>query len=719
MKKRNWLLWVVLLAGLVACKGTDGENGRPRVEQVAAGVWKLTSGTPEKLNLLSELHVRPKVEAINAMGEAELPLPVDSISVKQVDGKTYIRFPLEQEEKIFGLGLNFQTVEQRGRILRLHMDHYNGRDNGRTHAPVPFFVSSRGYGAFINSARYIDVWAGTSVRKDSQNPPEVRDRNTDPQWSAQPYSDNLEFLVPAEGVEIVLFAGNELLDVVRRFNLYNGGGALPPKWGLGFWHRVPTLYSDRQVLDEVGEFAKRGFPLSVVGLEPGWMSRAYPCTYQWDSTRFPRPDEFVGELRRQGIRTNVWMNGYLSPDCEIFERMQPYTATHTVWCGTVPDYSMPEARELLAGHFQKHLLDRGVSGFKMDENDGYDSWLWPDVAEFPSGNSAEQMRQIYGPLMQDMTMQLFRQRNQRTYGLVRASNAGAASFPYVLYNDYYNHRDFITALINSSFIGVLWTPEVRASQTAEEWLRRMQTVCFSPLAMLDAWADGTKPWSFPEVERQVNDVMRLRMQLIPYLYTAFADYAFYGTPPVRAMNLEKGYAAADRMEQGRLDATANPYALAVRREVKDQFMVGDHLLVAPFFAGDQERQVVLPQGKWYDFYTGELAGEGEVIRVKAELDRIPVYVRDGGIVPLLNDGERADDGRKHTLEVRHYGTKPATYDLYDDDGETFDYEKGEYVRIRLHVAPDAQGRLQGRAEMPEGKTAWSYGDFRFRFMTQP
>ena len=90
MKKRNWLLWVVLLAGLVACKGTDGENGRPRVEQVAAGVWKLTSGTPEKLNLLSELHVRPKVEAINAMGEAELPLPVDSISVKQVDGKTYI-----------------------------------------------------------------------------------------------------------------------------------------------------------------------------------------------------------------------------------------------------------------------------------------------------------------------------------------------------------------------------------------------------------------------------------------------------------------------------------------------------------------------------------------------------------------------------------------------------------------------------------------------------
>jgi hypothetical protein len=73
---------------------------------------------------------------------------------------------------------------------------------------------------------------------------------------------------------------------------------------------------------------------------------------------------------------------------------------------------------------------------------------------------------------------------------VRAGNAGTSSFPYVIYNDYYNHRDFITALINSSFIGVLWTPEVRASKTSEEWLRRMQTVCFSPVAMLDAWADG-------------------------------------------------------------------------------------------------------------------------------------------------------------------------------------------------------------------------------------
>lgn len=717
MKNVTKILLVVSLFSLLSCGESAKKTSEPETVKVAAGVWKLTSGTPENVNLLSELSVTPKLKAIDAMGEAELPVTMDEISVKQRDGKTYIRFPLEKDEKIFGLGLNFKTVEQRGRIMRLHVDHYAGKDDGRTHAPVPFFVSSRGYGALINSARYIDVWAGTSVRKDSENPPVVRDRNTDKDWEAQPYSDNLEFLVPADGVEIILFAGDDMLDVVRRFNLYNGGGVLPPKWGLGFWHRVPTLYSDKEVLAEVADFERHDFPLSVIGLEPGWMSRAYPCTYEWDSTRFPKPKEFVGALNDKNIKTNVWINGYVSPDGELYSKIYPYTGSHTVWCGIVPDYSMKEAQDILSAHFRKHQLDIGVSGYKMDENDGFDSWLWPDVAEFPSGNSAEQMRQIYGALMQNLTTKMYRDENKRTYGLVRSSNAGTSSFPYVLYNDYYNHRDFITALINSSFIGVLWTPEVRSSKNSEDWLRRMQTVCFSPVAMLNAWADGTKPWSFPDVTEEVNDVAKLRMRLIPYLYTAFADYAFYGTPPMRAMNLEKGYFAADQITKKEFDGTDNPYAMAVRREVKDQFMVGDNLLVAPLFAGDKERTVVLPEGKWYDFYTGELAGESEVITVNGDTKRIPVYVKDGGIVPLW-PAEAKTDGRKYPLEIRHYGSKPSTYELYDDDGETYDYEKGDYVRITLKVDVDADGNKSGSVTVPDGKTAWSYDGYDFRFMTK-
>ena len=700
------------LAVVAACSCAD--KGNPTFEQVASGVWKVEVGSPERVDLLSELHITPKIDAINAMEDASLPVSKEDIRTEVIDGKTFIRFPLDKGEKIFGLGLNFKTVEQRGRIIRLHVDHYGGSDDGRTHAPVPFFVSSKGYGVLVNSARYIDVYAGTSVRKDSKNPPVVQDRNTDPGWSAQPYSDNLEFLVPSKGVELVLFSGKDMLDVVRRFNLYNGGGVLPPKWGLGFWQRVPTLFKDTDVEGEVEEFERRGFPLSVIGLEPGWQSRAYPCTYQWDKTRFPDPDGFVDMMEEKGVKVNVWMNPGVSPESDVAVAIEPYSGSHTEWNGLVPDYSMPEARKIMGDHFRTNLLDKGVSGLKMDENDGYDSWLWPDVAVFPSGKTGEQMRQIYGSMMQDLLTGLYKERNQRTYGLVRAGNAGTTSFPFVIYNDYYNHRDFITALINSSFIGILWTPEVRASKTSEEWLRRMQTVCFSPLAMLNAWADGTKPWTFPDVEEQVKDVMKLRMQLIPYLYTAFAEYAFHGTPPVRAMNLEPGYQTEDIYEQGVLDATDNPYVLAKRREVKDQFMVGESLLVAPLFAGETERKVILPEGKWFDFYTGKFAGEGEVITVAPGLDRIPVYVKDGGIVPMYEPLTGIPEG-PIPVTIRHYGRKASSFGLYDDDGKTYDYEDGACTWISISADPATS---RGNVDVPEGGHVWSFSDYRFEFMTK-
>ena len=405
-------------------------------KEVAPGVWSATVGKPDKFSFYTVTGIHPKTAALEDMPKVHFPLLEDEIKASVTDGKTYLRFPLDSAEKIFGLGLHFKTVEQRGRIMRLHVDHYGGQDNGRTHAPVPFYVSSKGYGILINAARYIDVWVGTAVEKESKHPPVIRDRNTDKNWQANPYSDNIQMLVPAEGTEILVFGGPEMLDAVRRYNLYNGGGCLPPKWGLGFWHRTPTLFSDKDVMTEVKQYAAHQFPLSVIGLEPGWQSKSYPCTYEWDNKRFPQPSVFIDSLQQRNIKVNLWMNPYISPDGELYKKIFPYTASFTVWAGLVPDYSMPEVQKIVGDHFYTHLLSKGVSGFKMDENDGYDQWLWPDVTKFPSGNSAEQMRQTYGLMMQKMTYDLYHKQNKRTYGLVRASNAGASSLPYVIYNDY-------------------------------------------------------------------------------------------------------------------------------------------------------------------------------------------------------------------------------------------------------------------------------------------
>lgn len=686
--------------------------------QVLPGVWKTVIGKPESYDLLQASGSQPNRLALEKMPAASFPFREEELNVILSDGKCYLHFPLDKNEQLYGFGLGFQSVHQRGKIVQLHVDHYGGKDNGRTHAPTPFYVSSRGYGIFVNSARYLTVYAGTVVDKNSTHSPVSKDRNTDKTWSARPYSDAVEILVPATGVEVYVFAGATSMDAVKRFNLFNGGGVLPPRWGLGFTQRVKSLYTSAEVEAELAEFDAKGFPLDYIGLEPGWQSKSYPGTFEWDRNRYPEPEQFVQKLLRQGIRLNLWINPYVSKDAAFYPRIKPYTGSHTVWTGEVPDFTLPQARTAFFSQLDKSQLAIGVSGYKIDEVDGYDHYLWPDVATFPSGIAAEQMRQTYGVLAQRYSTELFRKRNQRSYGLVRASNAGAVSFPYVLYNDYYNHEDFITALINSGTAGVLWTPEVRASKTAEEWLRRFQTVIFSPMAMINAWSSGTKPWSYPEVAAQVKELALLRIQMLPYWYATFAQYHFEGRPPFYGMALEPGFVTEKEKETVKGSLEENPYAEASAREIRDQYMAGENLLVAPLFAGQTSRKIVLPHGKWYDFYTGKLAGESEVITVTPGLNTIPVYVRDGGIIPMMPPAIRTPaKGAKVELEIRYYGNKPGRFLLYDDDGETYDYEKGAYCFREIRVQKDSAGKYTGVIDdAPAGKPN-TVGRISWRYMS--
>lgn len=683
------------------------------------GIWKGVFGNPDQYNLLNASGAKPQSGTLSQFSHIGFPLDKEDINAEIVDGKTYLRLPLQREEQIYGFGLNFQTVHQRGKILNLHVDHYGGKDNGRTHAPVPFYVSSKGYGVFINSAQYITVYAGTGVRKNSKTPPAVKDRNTDKSWSSRPYSDAVEILIPADGIEFYVFAGDSSLDAVRKYNLFFGGGCLPPKWGLGFTQRVRTLYTAEDVESEADEFKEKGFPLDFIGLEPGWQTKAYPCTFEWDKKRYPNPEAFIQKMLDKGIRLNLWTNPYVSPDASIYKKIEPYTGSHTVWNGIVPDLNTKEARQILSDQFTKDQIKLGVSGYKIDEVDGYDHYVWPDVAEFPSKISAIQTRQTYGVQIQKLTDELYRKENKRTFGLVRASNAGANNLPYVIYNDYYSHQDFITALINSGFSGVLWTPEVRNSKTSEEWLRRFQTVTFSPMAMINAWSSGTKPWSFPDVADQVRYFAELRMKLIPYLYSEFAKYHFEGTPPFRSVVFEKGF-RADQDVAGSQNLEDNPYLEVVKKEIKDQYMVGEYIMVAPVFAGETTRKVMLPAGNWYDFYTGDFAGNGQEITVTPGLDKIPVYVKDGGIIPMMQKStlQVPASSEKVDINILYYGSKDSSYKLYDDDGVTFDYEKGVFTWREIKVAKNKKGQLTGKISAPEKGKPNTIGKVTFEFMTK-
>ena len=238
------------------------------------------------------------------------------------------------------------------------------------------------------------------------------------------------------------------------------------------------------------------------------------------------------------------------------------------------------------------------------------------------------------------------------------------------------------------------------------------------MAMINAWAHATKPWSFPEVFKYVREIALLRMRLLPYIYTAFAEYHFKGIPPFRAMELESSFVLKENMNEIS-ESDRKMYNNALRRGIKDQFMVGEFLLAAPMFEGEIERKVILPEGRWYDFYTGKYAGESEIITVYAGLEKIPLFVKEGGVIPMIQPVRNISGlGKNIPLEIRHYGESESQSRIYDDDGKTFDYEKGDYIWAEVSVKKQKDGKLIGELMVPGKSGFWSYGDITWKYMTK-
>lgn len=641
------------------------------------GIWKIRLGQPAEEGLLA---LTGACADETLLRKDTCPLGAAAIEWEQVRERFALRIPLDPTERLYGLGLGFHTLTLNYGVRHLRADHYGGRDDGRTHAPVPFYVSDAGYGIFVDTAENLSFYMGGAVRTDAAIPPPEKNRGRDADWRCDQDARFVEVSFAGTGADIYLFAGDTMRSVTALFNRLCGGGCLPPKWGLGFWHRMHIRHDKAAVTAELQEFAAHGLHVDVVGLEPGWQSNSYPCTLEWDRERFADPAAFAARLRREGTRLNLWENLFISRQSAIYPEILPLCGSHQVWGGAVPDVTLPAARAILRRHHEAQ--GAGISGYKVDECDGYDKWLWPDHARFPSGHSATAIRNIFGVRLQRLFTELFEDRGERTYGLVRASNAGAAPLPFCIYNDCYDFRQFLTGLATAGFCGILWVPEVRDADTPEEWVRRFQLSALSPMLMLNAWASGAKPWKFPEVEPIVADTIRFRRALLPYLYNAFYTYFTAGVPPFRPLVMD--HAALRGMEDaasGRLDDTDNPYELRDIADVIDQFLIGDCLMAAPMLPGQREREVILPPGRWYDFHTQELLPGGR-IRYACPLERIPLFVKEGGMIPLLQE-----DG---TLRVRCYGAQ-GTCTLYDDDGETTAYKTGCHTLLHLSFVRDEQG----------------------------
>ncbi len=672
------------------------------------GVWECTVQGGDVASPRAVLGSQANREALNAMSDSPLPFGVEDVLIQHHEQESVVIVPLGKEEKLYGLGLQFHRTEFRGRTVFLRVNSDPKVDSGETHAPVPFYISSAGYGVYVDTSTIVTMYLGSCVRSGSAQDP--KDSVDDPTWLATPISDAVEVVIPSNAFTVYVFAGPSMRDVVCRYNLFNGGGILPPRWALGFWHRVPSTFTQDEVIAEVDAFEVHGTALDVVGLEPGWHSTSYPDSYAFSPKRFPDPQSFFEEMHRRNLHVNIWEHPWVSPQATFYDDLRPLSGSHTVWGGLAPDYSLEQVQEIVIGHHLEHHVSLGVSGYKIDECDGSEltdcSWMFPGHASFPSHLDGRRMRQLYGLLLQKTIAELFGRQGQRTLGLVRGSGAAASTLPVVLYSDLYDHREYITALYNSSFSGLLWTPEVRRAQSGEEWLRRIQSVVFSPLALLNAWGDATKPWSFPEVAEEVNFFIDLRVRLVPYLYATFAQYHYQGLPPVRSMEIAFGDVTGRFAKSGHkeFDTIRAPYGRIHSFAFTDQYMVGDSLLVAPMFCGQTERQVFLPDGRWFDFFTHDTYEGGDFITYRCPLERMPVFVKDGAVLPLYKTSLTRVPCQAAEVEVLVFGRTDGTCTLLDDDGLTFSFADGACRTIVL----SGDGHVEGW--IPEGS---AYSNFIF------
>lgn len=674
MRRREFLRVTASPSGLslvAKSRARDAANSEP--SEILPGIWKFRFGRPERITPTNTRRYAPAVSALKRLAPIET-CPV-SVGGRATRRGYVIRIPLAPNELVYGLGLMLESFMQRGQKKMLRVNADPKVDSGDSHAPVPFYVTTGGYGVLIDTARYATVYCGSEHKTASaheHNPAEGKVATSDAlpaAYSRYRIAERSEVLIEiprAPGVDIYVFGGPSLREAVQRYNLFSGGGPLPPRWGLGVWYRVKGDYSQPDVLKLASEFRERSIPCDVIGLEPGWQSHAYSCSFAW-SEKFPDPAGMLHALARQNFRVNLWEHAFTHPSSPIHGELEPYAGDYEVWGGLVPDFLVKQARSTFAGFHEKSHIALGVASYKLDECDNSDftgNWSFPEISSFPSGADGEQMHSLFGLRYQDTLQEAFEKAERRTYGLCRSSGALAAPSPYVLYSDLYDHRQFVRGVANMGFCGLLWTPEVRHAASTEDLIRRLQSAVLSPAALINAWYIKMPPWK--QVERQANNrgevasnweqteaecraVLELRMQLIPYLHAAFVEYHRNGLPPFRAVVM---------------DYPDDPHTFAI----DDQYMVGESLLVAPVFAGQAQRAVYLPPGDWFDFWTGARVPGARRTEIQAPLDRIPLFVKSGALLPLAVPTLHVEDARSWKLIVQAYGTASARTVLYEDDG---------------------------------------------------
>jgi alpha-glucosidase len=509
-----------------------------------------------------------------------------------------------------------------------------------------------------------------------------------------------------EGGELRFYVlyGPEITEVIKKYTRLTGRSPLPPKWALGYQQSRWSYYPQKQVYRLADEFRSRKIPLDVLYLDIHYMDGYRVFT--WNKERFPAPGKMISDLKAMGIKTVPIVDpgvkkdpGYFVYDegmnQDLFVTM-PGGSVYVgdVWPGRTvfPDFSNPATRNWWGRLYQK-LLDDGIAGIWTDmiEPAVFGGKTMPDIAEFDNNGrktSALEMHNLYGLLMAQTTYESLKelQPDDRPFVITRAAFSGVQRYSSVWTGDNSaKWEDVYLTMPMVMGLGLAGVPFAgfdiggfNGSPNGEMYTRFLQIGIFMPFSRTHSAAgtESQEPWSYGPRYTAINKkLIELRYRLLPQLYTAFYQHTQNGAPIIRPLFLTN---------------QNDPKTY----NINDQFFVGDHLMVAPVYKeGRNDRELYLPEGKWYRMFTNKqfegeqkISASAPLLPVYAEekntgerpLTGIPMFVRAGAVLPMQQVQQYVGEKETQQMELNVYAGGSRESQLYEDAGNGFDYKKGAY-----------------------------------------
>ncbi len=601
---------------------------------------------------------------------------------------------IEVDEHFYGFGERTGFLDKLSEVkTNWTMDALDfGSLTDEMYQAIPFFMALRpevAYGIFFNTT----FWSQFDIGAEQPGVLKMETR--------------------ASELDYYIVYGSEPADILRTYTQLTGRMPLPPKWALGY-HQCRWSYESELIVRELAqEFRFRQIPCDVIHLDIDYM-RGYRV-FTWSPKRFPNPAKLIGDLADNGFKTVTIIDPGVKYEPEAnyhvfdegvekdyFVRKADGQLFHGyVWPdkAVFPDFLRPSVRQWW-GDLHKSLTDIGVAGIWNDMNEpaiddrpfgdpGYKIWFpldapqgGEDVLSIPATHG--EVHNLYGLTMaQSCALALQRLRaNERSFVLTRSGFAGVQRWSSVWMGDnqsLWDHLEMsLPMLCNMGLSGVAFVGcdigGFAGNATAELFARWMQVGMLYPLMRAHSAMTTARhePWVFGDhVEKICREYINLRYQLLPYIYSLFWEATTTGAPILRPLLYH-------------FPNDPNTYTLY------DQVLLGPSLMAAPIYRpGIEHRVVYLPAGIWYDWWTNESYGGPIYIIAHAPLERMPLYVCAGAIIPMQPVMQYVDERPLNELRLRVF---PGTgeYTLYEDDGHTFEYKQDFFATTEYSVFADEE-----------------------------